>query len=229
MFPIINSHINSGEAWIWHLSIVLRLEWVHSFTIQGKDGTVWKQETNKTWDTTELHVLSYLPKAPSTHPSPCKGQVCGTEISDKLLYMQLEKKSHLCSWTGFKTPVKGWNTRTTQGFPLHAFYTSNVGLGLKAKSYSDILASHGGRAIFSIWRSSNKIMQLTTGMPPYWMWQGFSVPLPVSPCAGGLYWSCNYDQRKSVLQTGQGTTAYTEKNAPPSQVFLTRVAFHLQK
>lgn len=141
---------------------------------------------NKTWDAIELHVLSHLPTAPSTYPPPCKGQVCGTEISDKLIHIQLEKKSHLCSWTGFKIPIKGRNARTTQGLTLHSFYTNNVGLGLKAKSYSNILASHGGRAIFPIWRSGNKITQLTTSMSPHWMWQGFSVPLPVSLVAGGL-------------------------------------------
>lgn len=48
VFPIINSHINIGEAWIWHLDVVLSLEWVRSFTIQRKDGIVWKQETNET-------------------------------------------------------------------------------------------------------------------------------------------------------------------------------------
>lgn len=30
VFPILSSHINSGEAWIWHWSVVLSLEWVHS-------------------------------------------------------------------------------------------------------------------------------------------------------------------------------------------------------
>lgn len=48
VFPVINSHINTREAWIWHLRVVLSLEWVHSFTTQGKDGRVWKQETNET-------------------------------------------------------------------------------------------------------------------------------------------------------------------------------------
>lgn len=48
LFPIINSHINTGEAWIWHLGIVLSLEWVHSFTMQRKDGIAWKQKINET-------------------------------------------------------------------------------------------------------------------------------------------------------------------------------------